>query len=54
MQDGIGPDVYFSEGCMLCVCDAAGELHCYPDNCSPDAGMALDSTASVPAASELP
>jgi hypothetical protein len=54
MEDGIGPDVYFHEGCMICVCDAAGELHCYPGNCSPDAGMVLDSTASVPTESELP
>lgn len=54
IQDGIGPEVYFRDGCMLCVCDAAGELHCYPSNCSPDAGVLNDSTASDPKDSELP
>lgn len=54
MADGIGPDVYFHDGCMICVCDAGGELHCYPSNCSPDAGALRESAASDPSDSELP
>jgi len=53
-KDGNGPDVYFHDGCMLCVCDAAGELHCYPSNCSPDAGVLRNSTAADLQDPELP
>jgi hypothetical protein len=54
IQDGIGPDVYFHDGCLICVCDAANELRCYPSACSPDAGS-LDGPATVdPTDSQLP
>jgi hypothetical protein len=47
IEDGIGPDVYFRDGCMICVCDAAGELRCTSRDCSPDAGLLRNSTESV-------
>lgn len=52
MEDGIGPDVYFHDGCLVCVCDAEGELHCYPSNCPADAGVLHAPTASAPGDSE--
>jgi hypothetical protein len=54
MQDGIGPDVYFHDGCLICVCDAESQIHCYPSICSPDAGVPGGPTASDPTDSELP
>jgi len=49
IKDGIGPDVSFRDGCLICICDANGELHCTSRDCSPDAGL-LGSTGN----SELP
>jgi hypothetical protein len=54
IQDGIGRDVYFHDGCLICICDAASELHCYPGNCSSDAGVLRDSTEAEAPESELP
>lgn len=55
IEDGIGPDVYFHDGCLVCVCDAQGELRCYPGSrCAPDAGVLHGPTAEDPRDSELP
>ena len=54
IANGIGPEAYFHEGCLICICDAAGELHCNSGNCSPDAGSARDSIGADATEPEVP